>query len=62
MALGGVLALAPVAAARLTDQPPVATALPAAAPRSPVGPLEMLRQTLDLSDAQAKELEPVLKE
>lgn len=62
LALGAVLAFAPVATAQTTNPLPITRAMPAGAHQGPVGPLEMMKQSLSLSDEQARKLEPVLKE
>jgi hypothetical protein len=62
LALGGLFALGPTASAQSTNQLTVRPALVAKSQRGAMGPLEMMKQSLNLSDEQAKKLEPVLKE
>ena len=62
LALGGLFALGPTASAQSTNQLTMRPALVAKSQRGAMGPLEMMKQSLNLSDEQAKKLEPVLKE
>ena len=62
LTLGGLFALGPTASAQSTNQPTMRPALAARGQRGAIGPMEMMKQLLNLSDDQAKELEPVLKE
>ncbi len=60
--LGSLLALGSTSGAQSTNQSTISPALAASRQRSAMGPLEMMKQSLNLSDEQAKKLEPVLKE
>jgi hypothetical protein len=51
-----------IASAQTTNLPVVHSSMAARGQRGAMGPLEMMKQSLSLSDDQAKELEPVLKE
>jgi hypothetical protein len=62
LALGGLFALGPTASAQSTNQSSLRPAVAAKGQRGAMGPMEMMKQSLNLSDEQAKKLDPVLKE
>jgi Skp family chaperone for outer membrane proteins len=62
LALGTVVTLSRAAVAQATNPPVTRSAVPTGARHGAVVPLEMMKQSLKLSDEQAKKLEPVLKE
>ena len=61
LAVGAVFVLAPIASAQTTNQG-VHSTVATKSQRGTMEPLEIMKQSLNLSDEQARRLEPALKE
>lgn len=62
LTLGGLFAVSPIANAQNTVRAATDPALAPKAQRAAMDPLQVVKQSLNLSDEQAKKLEPVLEE